>query len=101
MIMLTLKTKEDYQNWDPNPNITATLGENQDTGKKRIVSHQKGYLRGSPDLIINNLHKYYTGFGIEFKNPKGIGVVSYDQCKMLRQYENSGFKALVSNDNDH
>ena len=66
----------------PNSIFTA-LGENQDTGKNRIGSHQKGYLHGSPDLIINNLHKYYTGFAIEFKNPEGIGVLSYDQFNML------------------
>ena len=81
--------------------FTATLGENQDTSKKRIESHKKGYLRGSPDLIINSLHKHYTGFAIEFRNPKGIGVLSDDQSKMLRQYENSGFKTLVSNDYDY
>ena len=55
--------------------VTATLNENKDTSKKRIESHKKGYLRGSPDLIINNLHKHYTGFAIEFKNPKGNGVL--------------------------
>ena len=77
---------------------TTLLGENQDTGKKRIASHKKGYLLGSPDLIINNLHKHYTGFAIEFKNPNRIGVLSYDQSKMLRQYENNGLKTLVSND---
>ena len=82
----------------PNSIFTATLGENQDTSKKRTESHKKGYLRGSPDLIINNLHKHYTRFAIEFKNPKGIGVLSYNQSKMLRQYENNGFKTLVSND---
>ena len=38
---------------------------------------------------------------IEFKNPKGIGLLSYDQSKMLRQYENNGFKTLVTNDYDH
>ena len=81
--------------------FTATLGENQDISKKRIESHRKGYLRGSPYLIINNLHKHYTGFAIEFKSPKGIGVLSYDQSKMLRQYENNGFKTLVSNDYDY
>ena len=69
--------------------------------KKQIVSHKKGYLRGSPDLIISNLQKHYTGFAIEFKNPKGIGVLSYDQSKMLQQYEKNGFKTLVSNDYDH
>ena len=67
----------------------------------RIESHKKGYLRGPSDLIINNLHKHYTGFAIEFKNPKGTGVLSYDQSKMLRQYENNGFKTLVSNDYDY
>ena len=68
----------------PNCIFTATLGENQDTSKKRIESYKKGCLRGSPDLIINNLHKHYTGFTIELKNPKGIGILSYDQSKMLR-----------------
>ena len=66
--------------------FTATLGEDQDTCNKRIESHKKGYLRGSPDLIINNLHKHYTGFATEFKNPKGKGFLSNDQSKMLQQY---------------
>ena len=81
--------------------FTATLGENQNTSIKRIESHRKGYLRGSPDLIINNLHKHYTGFAIEFKSPKGNGVLSPDQSMMLQQYENNGSKTLVSNDYDY
>ena len=85
----------------PTSIFIATLGENQDAGKKKIVSHKKGYLHGSPDLVINNLHKYYIWSAIEFKNPKGIGVLSYDQSKMLQQYENNGFKTLVSNDYDY
>ena len=64
----------------------------------KIDSYKKGYLRGSPDLIINNLHKHYTGFAIEFKNPNGKGVLPYDQSNMLTQYQNNGFKTLVSND---
>ena len=68
---------------------------------KRIESYKKGYLCGSPDLIINNLHKHYTGFAIEFKNPKGNGILSDDQSKMLWQYQNNGFKTLVSNDYDY
>ena len=47
---------------NPHSLFTVTLGENQDTVDKRIDSFKKGYLRGSPDLIINNLHKHYTGF---------------------------------------
>ena len=80
--------------------FTVTLGENQDSAFKRIDSFKKGYLRGSPDLIINNLHKHYTGFCIEFKSPNGKGILSYDQSMMLRQYQNNGFKTLVSNDYD-
>ena len=63
--------------------FTVTLGESQDTVHKRIDCFKKGYLRGSPDLIINNLHKHYTGFCIEFKSPKGNGVLSPDQSMML------------------
>ena len=84
----------------PHSLFTVTLGENQDTAFKRIDSFKKGYLRGSPDLIINNLHKHYTGFAIELKNPNGKGILSYDQSKMLQQYQNNGFKILVSNDYD-
>ena len=85
----------------PHSLFTVTLGENQDTVHKRIDSFEKGYLRGSPDLMINNLHKHYTGFCIEFKSPKGNGVLSPDQSMILLQYQNNGFKNLVSNDYDH
>ena len=85
----------------PHNLFTVTLGENQDTFHKRIDSFKKGYLRGSPDLIINNLHKRYTGFCIEFKSPKGNGVLSPDQSMILLQYQNNGFKTLVSNDYHH
>ena len=85
----------------PHSLFTVTLGENQDTAYKRIDSFKKGYLRGSPDLIMNNLHKHYTGFCIEFKSPKGNGVLSPDQSMILLQYQNNGFKTLVSNDYDH
>ena len=69
--------------------------------REYIESHNKGYLRGCPDLIISNLHKHYTGFAIEFKNPKGNGVLSHNQSKMLQQYQNNGFKTRVSNDYDY
>ena len=82
----------------PHSLFTVALGENQDTVHKRIDSFKKGYLCGSPDLIINNLHKHYTGFCIEFKSPKGNGVLSPDQSMILLQYQNNGFKTLVSND---
>ena len=67
----------------PHSLFTVTLGENQDTVYKRIDSFKKGYLRGSPDLIINSLHKRYSGFDIEMKSPKGNGVLSPDQSMMF------------------
>ena len=76
----------------PHSLFTVTLCENQDTVHKRIDSFKKGYLRGSPDLIINNLHKCYSSFAIEMKSPKGNGVMSSDQSMMSRQYQNNGFK---------
>ena len=85
----------------PHSLFTVTLGENQDTVHKRISSFKKGYLRGFPDLIINNLHKHYKGFCTDFKSPNGRGVLSPDQSMILLQYQNNGFKTLVSNDYDH
>ena len=67
----------------PHSLFTVMLGENQCTSAMRINSYKKGYLRGSPDLIINDLHKHYTGFAIEFKSPKGNDVLSPDQSMML------------------
>ena len=84
----------------PHSLFTVTLGENQVTVYKRINSFKKGYLRGSPDLVINNLHKNYTGLCIEFKNPNGKGILSPDQFMMLQQYQSNGFKTLVSNYHD-
>ena len=85
----------------PHSLFTVTLGENQDTVHKRIDSFMKGYLHGSPDLIIKNPHKHFTGFCIEFKSPDGRGVLSPDQSMTLLQYQNNGFKTLVSNDYDY
>ena len=85
----------------PHSLFTVTLGENQDTFYKRIDSIKKGYLRSSPDLVINNLHKCYSGFAIEMKSPKGNDALSPDQSMMLLQYQNNCFKTLVSNDYDN
>ena len=85
----------------PRSIFSIGLGENQDSVNKRIDSFKKGYLFGTPDLIIHNLNKHYTGLAIEFKSPGGQGVLSCDQSKMLRQYQSNGFKTLVSNDYDN
>lgn len=80
--------------------ITAGLGELQDSSNKRIQSYKKGYTKGQPDLIIQNMHKRYSGMCIEFKTPLGNGVVSKEQKELLESYEESGYKCLISNDYD-
>jgi len=80
--------------------MVAGLGENQDSSYKRIESYKKGYVRGQPDLIINNQHKKYEGLCLEFKTPNGRGVLSEDQKNLLERYEDNGFKCMVSNDYD-
>ena len=80
--------------------LNASLGENQITDSMRLKSYNMGYQKGSPDLIIQNLHKDYSGFVIEFKNPKGNGKLSEYQKVMLQEYKNNNFKVLVSNDYD-
>ena len=84
----------------PETIYSATLGENQDTGSKRIRSCMLGYQSGSPDLIIHSLHKTYRGFALEMKTPTGLGSLSDQQKKMIRNYELNGFKVLVSNSYD-
>lgn len=80
--------------------ITAGLGELQDSSNKRIQSYKKGYMKGQPDLIIQNINKYYSGMCIEFKTPLGNGVVSKEQKELLESYEDGGYKCLISNDYD-
>ena len=84
----------------PHSIFVASLGENQDTSIKRIDSFNKGYIKGTMDLIINNLHKYYSGFCLEFKTPKGLGTLSNNQSNILSHYQLNGYKTLVSNDYD-
>ena len=80
--------------------LVAGLGENQDNPRKRIVSWQKGYQKGQPDLLLLNAHKKYNGLCLEFKTPKGNGEVSEAQEETLKKYRQQGFKTLISNDYD-
>ena len=107
---LTFKIEDEYdlhtkvvqyiRHFYPNVVMTPGLGENQDTSSKRIESYKKGYQKGQPDLIINNLHKNYNGLCIEFKTPVCNGVLSEAQKTLLEQYRDNGYKTLVSNDYD-
>ena len=98
---LHVKVVSFLKNRFPHSIFVTSLGENQDTSIKRIDSFNKGYIKGMPDLRINNLHRYYTGFEIEFKTPKGYGKLSNEQSNILFHYQLNGFKTLVSNDYDH
>jgi prophage antirepressor-like protein len=84
----------------PESIFTASLGEMQDSAEKRIKAFNLGYMKGSADLIIHNLHNAYTSFAIEFKSPKTGGVISDSQAKMMNAYKDNGFKVLISNDYD-
>ena len=88
------------RNHYPKALLNATLGENQINSDMRLRSYNLGYQKGSPDLIIQNLHNVYSGFAIEFKSPIGYGELSEHQNVMLQEYTNNGFKVLVSNDYD-
>ena len=97
---LHVKTVQFIRRFYPSAIINAGLGELQDTSDKRIKSWKKGYTKGQPDIIIQNFHKKYTGFAIEFKTPLGCGRTSEAQENLLEKYSENGFKILVSNDYD-
>jgi prophage antirepressor-like protein len=69
-----------------------------DTYEKRKKCFLLGYQAGTFDILINNLHKNYSGFAIELKSPTGLGVISENQYKMKQIYQNNNFKTLISND---
>ena len=84
----------------PDSLFICTLGELQDTPQKRLDSYKMGYMKGIPDLLITNLHKKFAGFAIEFKTPKGTGIVSPDQESMLEKFKENNWKTLLTNDYD-
>ena len=103
-IMLVLETDLHYKivgyikRFHPNALIKAGLGEHQDKEGKRIDAYRKGYWSGEPDLKILNLHKRYNDSYTEPKTPNGTTRVSDNQEKLLKRYEENGFKVPTSND---
>ena len=71
----------------PNVLIVPTLGENQDTLSKRVLSSKKGYGKGSPDLLVLNSHNVYNGLVMEFKSPNGSGVLNENQMEMFKEIQ--------------
>ena len=94
------KVVELIRNFYPNAIMVPGLGENQDTPDKRINSWKKGYMRGQPDLMILDYHKYYKGLCIEFKSPTNNYCVTESQLKMKEKYCNNEYAFILSNDYD-
>ena len=53
----------------PQSLLTIGSGELQDSSDKRLESYAKGYLKGTPYIIIQNPSKWHNGFCIELKTP--------------------------------
>ena len=93
----------------PDVLFTATLGGVRVSIGAAVKLKKQGYLKGVPDLLIcktihqtimrcNNGEVYKVngtpGLVIEMKVKKG-GVVSDDQKRVLKQFQDEGWKALV------
>ena len=106
MIMIGNETDLHYKvvqlirNYYPDSILVAGLGENQDTEEKRLDSYKKGYLCGTPDLMILNYHKDYRGLCIEFKSPTNNYCVSESQIKMKEKYRSNDYAFILGNDYD-
>lgn len=95
---LHCKVVEAVRRFYPHALLAVCAGELQDTPVKRINMKKKGYLSGTPDMLILNKHETHRGFAIEFKTPNGSGRLSDAQRVALSQYRHAGFLTLVSND---
>jgi len=94
------KVVEYLRRFHPHAKMVAGLGEFQKTSALRIEGWQKGYQKGTADLMIMNKHLEFSGFCIEFKNPRGTGSLSESQDAWLNDLHLNGWKVLVSNDYD-
>ena len=97
---LHYKVVELIRKYYPDSLLVAGLGENQDTGEKRLDSYKKGYQRGQPDLMILDYHIEYKGLCIEFKSPTNNYCLSESQIKMKDKYRNNDYAFILSNDYD-
>jgi prophage antirepressor-like protein len=98
---LHTKVVEFVRSTYPHALFTASLGELQDTSDKRIMAYKSGYTKGEVDILINNLHKKYSGFAIEIKSPTGQGRLNKYQSDRLKKYQQNNYMTLVSNDYDN
>lgn len=86
----------------PDMLFTATLGGVRVSIGAAVKLKKQGYLKGVPDLLIVANRPYtsdgvccwFYGLAIEMKVRKG-GVVSDDQKRVLKQFQDEGWKAIV------
>lgn len=76
------------------------LGEHQTTCSLRSDAYFKGYKGGTPDIIILNPHRVYSGICVELKSPTGKGVISLKQKEFLNKMKQLNYKVIISNDYD-
>lgn len=67
------------KNYYPKAKFISCLG----TTDQRIEAIQRGYQKGTPDIIILNPNRDYNGFAIELKTPNGNGVLSENQKQYI------------------
>ena len=107
MIMISNEKELHYKvvqlirNYYPDAILVTAMGENQDSEEKRLDSYRKGFMRGTPDLMILDYHRDYNGLCIEFKSPTNNYEVSESQIKMKDKYKKNNYAFLLSNDYDH
>jgi len=83
----------------PNVFIVPSLGELQDCPSKRATAWKKGYIGGTPDLLILHPSEQYNGLAIELKTPLGNGRLSSKQESCINDLDTRcSFETLVSND---
>jgi len=63
------------------------LAESLNTDEKRVQSHQLGYKKGMPDLIIFTPNDTYNMLVLELKSVWGTGELSTDQIKVSDVFE--------------
>ena len=80
--------------------IVPGLGEHQSNSNVRADAYYKGDQGGQPDILLLNYHTKYKGLAIEFKTPKGCGIISKNQENYMNQLKHNGFMTLVSCDYD-
>ena len=97
---LHYKVVEFIRRFRPDAVLVPGLGEHQINSSLRSDSYLKGYKSGTPDIIILNPHRYYSGLCLELKTPTGKGIISTKQQEFMNQMEQMNYKVIISNDYD-